>query len=207
MPARLLRKPPEVQRLVQWQRSFVTGLLLESPLLLWRRGLGRGGRLHRNLSVRIRVQSKVARQTWPAASRCFLRGHLSPRQRSAGERDTNALADPAGSGFAARRPPLPLPLPQKRRGRSSCWVGGVSSRARWAEFHLDRAVPALSPAGFTRRRTPVESSLRSGCARPPNVCLPEFRSGPPSRYRRCRRPSASPWPVAPFPPDRCRQSP
>src|SRR5438093_12239759 len=38
---------------VQWQRSFVTGLLLEFPLLLWRRGLGRGGRLNRNFSVTI----------------------------------------------------------------------------------------------------------------------------------------------------------
>src|SRR5437870_3164408 len=35
---------------VQWQRIFVTGRLLEFPLLLWRRGPGRGGRFYRNLS-------------------------------------------------------------------------------------------------------------------------------------------------------------
>src|SRR6266850_4256234 len=39
--------------LVRWQPSFVTVLWLEFPLLLWRRGLGRGGRLYRNLFVTI----------------------------------------------------------------------------------------------------------------------------------------------------------
>ena len=40
---------------VQWQRSFVPGRGLEFPLLLWRRGPGRGGRLYRIFSVTILV--------------------------------------------------------------------------------------------------------------------------------------------------------
>src|SRR5689334_6735241 len=36
---------------VHWQRSFVTGLLSEFPLLLWR--IGRGGRLYRDFIVTV----------------------------------------------------------------------------------------------------------------------------------------------------------
>ena len=42
---------------VRWPISFATGPLSEFPLLLWRRGLGRGGRLYRNLSVTILDQA------------------------------------------------------------------------------------------------------------------------------------------------------
>src|SRR5436309_1801451 len=51
------RRRPRKPWLVHWQRSFVTGLLLEFPLLLWRRGPGRGGRLYRNFCVAILVPS------------------------------------------------------------------------------------------------------------------------------------------------------
>src|SRR6266403_2269781 len=53
--------------LVHWQRGSVTGLLLEFPLLLWRRGPGRGGRLYRNFSVTILAVGTAGR-------RCFRPG-------------------------------------------------------------------------------------------------------------------------------------
>jgi len=74
---------------------------------------------------------------------------------------------------------------------------------------IEAANPTMAQVAcpFTRRRTPGENSPRSGCARPVRVDRPESRSGHPSPCRRYRRLSAWPWPVAPFPADRCRQSP
>jgi hypothetical protein len=58
-----------------------------------------------------------------------------------------------------------------------------------------------------RPRIRVGSLPRSGCGQPPRVCRPGFRFGHSSPCHLCRRPFASPWPVAPFPADRCQQSP
>src|SRR6266516_7360549 len=43
----------EISDLVQRQRSFVTSRRREFPLLLWRRGLGRGGHMYRNFFVKV----------------------------------------------------------------------------------------------------------------------------------------------------------
>src|SRR5439155_20382113 len=69
---------PKIQRnfrLGHWQRSFVTGLLLEFPLLLWRRGLGRGGRFFRDFSVtlpgafaRVGLLCALGFGLWPQSS-------------------------------------------------------------------------------------------------------------------------------------------
>src|SRR5712692_2412980 len=84
--------------LVQWQRSFVTGLLLEFPLLLWRRGSGRGGRLYRDFFVTI-----LARFDLPKHWKGF---PLSPRER-AGVRGKETLAVRTPSASDLRSAPRP----------------------------------------------------------------------------------------------------
>src|SRR5437867_11972491 len=74
--------------LVEWQRIFVTGLLLEFPLLLWRRGLGRGGRSYRNFSLTILVLG-----TW-----CLSGSVLG--QETAGEPEDPISYYDAPGGFA-----------------------------------------------------------------------------------------------------------
>src|SRR2546428_13965013 len=63
--------------LVRWQQSFVTGLLSEFPLLLWRRGPGRGGRLYGNLLI------TILELHHPATSHGFLFGFADFQGRDA----------------------------------------------------------------------------------------------------------------------------
>src|ERR1035441_7452343 len=61
-------------------------------------------------------------------------------------RGTNAMADKVSSGFPAWRPPLPTPLLQRRRGRSSRRLVAVSRCARPASaLIVDHALPSPYP--------------------------------------------------------------
>src|SRR6266699_6803617 len=88
---------------VLWQRSFVTELLLEFPLLLWRRRPGRGGRLYRNLSVTILAAAGLCLPTtlWAAT---FTAG-LSRDTVTLGETVTLSLTFAGGTPQSVPAPP------------------------------------------------------------------------------------------------------